>query len=231
MKIAAAFLFSILLTSLTVAQELPLNYSNSLEDRVEMYTYDSIVNYSLKPVVPQFHNYFKPRTVQRKFRSLAARKLFFEHLITIDTADFYVTVDPLFLVEAGVDLDADNSEVLFQNTRGFQLRGNWKNKLTFTSSFYENQAEYPEYLDRYVKTLGVVPGQGRVKTFKDGGYDFAMASARVNYIPNQCLMLSLGQDKHFIGEGYRSFLISDNTFNYPFISAQTNFLYLAEPSR
>lgn len=224
MKIAAAFLFSILLTSLTVAQELPLNYSNSLEDRVEMYTYDSIVNYSLKPVVPQFHNYSKPRAVQRKFRSLAARKLFFEHLITIDTADFYVTVDPLFLVEAGVDLDADNSEVLFQNTRGFQLRGNWKNKLTFTSSFYENQAEYPEYLDRYVKTLGVVPGQGRVKTFKDGGYDFAMASARVNYIPNQYLMLSLGQDKHFIGEGYRSFLISDNTFNYPFISAQTNFL-------
>lgn len=224
MKITSAFLFSILLTSLTFAQELPMNYSNSLEDRVWMYASDSLVNYSVKPIVPQFHNYNKPKAVQRKYRSLVARKVFFEHLIVIDTADFYVTVDPLFLVEAGVDQDANNSKVLFQNTRGFQLNGNWKNKLTFTSSFYENQAEYPEYLDRYVKTFGVVPGQGRVKTFKDGGYDFAMASARVNYIPNSHLMVSLGQDKHFIGEGYRSFLISDNTFNYPFISAQTNFL-------
>jgi hypothetical protein len=223
LKKAIAFLFTNLLFFVVFSQELPLNYSNSLEDRVEMYTNDSIVNYSIKPIVPQFHNHLEPRIEKRIYRSLVARKLFFEHLLIIDTSDFYVTVDPLFMVEGGIDQEGISSDLLLQNTRGFQVNGSWKNKLTFSTSFYENQAKYPFYLDEYVKTYDVAPGQGRVKAFKTGAYDFAMASGRINYIPNKHLMLSLGQDKNFIGEGYRSFLLSDNAFNYPFVSAQTNF--------
>ncbi len=206
------------------AQELPLNHNYSARYLGGLYQSDSLVAHSVKPLVPQFHNFEHQRAQGRPYRSYVARKLFFEHFIIVDTSEFYVTIDPLFLVEAGSDLRATESDVLMQNTRGFQVRGAWKDKLTFTTSFYENQVEYPDYLGRFVSATGVVPGQGRVKSFKDGGYDFAMASARINYIPNEHLMISLGQDKNFIGEGYRSILLSDNAFNYPFISAQLNFL-------
>ncbi len=206
------------------AQELPLHHNYSARYLGGLYQSDSLVAYSVKPLVPKFHNFEHEGALGRPYRSYVARKLFFEHFIVIDTSDFYVTIDPLFSLEAGSDLQARENEVLIQNTRGFQVRGAWKDKLTFSTSFYENQAEYPDYLGRFVVSTGVVPGQGRVKSFKDGGYDFAMASARINYIPNEHLMISLGQDKNFIGEGYRSILLSDNAFNYPFISAQLNFL-------
>ena len=206
-----------------IAQELPLNRNYTSLLLGEIYHSDSLISYSVKPLTPQFHNFKFEEASKRPYRSYVARKLFFEPFVIIDTADFYVTIDPLFLVEGGVDSRSEDKDALIQNTRGFQVRGAWKDKLTFTSSFYENQATYPAYLSRFVNTYGVVPGQGRVKNFKDGGYDFSMASARINFIPSERLMISFGQDKNFIGEGYRSLLLSDNSFNYPFISAQLNF--------
>lgn len=205
------------------SQELPLNRSFSSSVLGDIYQSDSLVNYTIKPLVPQYHNFNYENISKRPYRSYVARKLFFEPFIIIDTSDFYVTIDPLFLLEAGADMKGTAENVLIQNIRGFQVRGAWTDKLTFSASFYENQAEYPEYLNRFVEEYDIVPGQGRVKDFKEGGYDFAMASARINYIPNKRLMISLGQDKNFIGEGYRSLLLSDNSFNYPFVSAQLTF--------
>lgn len=222
MKILST-IFSLLFCAVGFAQEVPLNNNFSSSLLGDIYQADSLINYTIKPLIPQYHNFEYTHPAKRPYRSYAARKLFFEPFIVIDTSDFQVTINPLFLLEAGTDSKADEKDVLIQNTRGFQVRGTWKNKLTFTASFYENQAKYPDYLNRFIIVNGVVPGQGRVKNFKDGGYDFAMASARINYIPNNHLMISIGQDKNFIGEGYRSLLLSDNSFNYPFISSQVNF--------
>lgn len=222
MKLLSALYFLFLLTY-SVAQELPLsrNFTSTLMG--DLYQSDSLINYSVKPLVPNFHNFEYQKTPRRPYRSYVARKIFFEPFIIIDTSDFYVTIDPLFVLEGGRDLEAIENKTLIQNTRGFQVRGSWKDKLTFSASFYENQANYPFYLEQYIDEIGVVPGQGRIKNFKDGGYDFAMASARINYIPNSHFMISLGQDKNFIGEGYRSLLLSDNAFNYPFVSVHLNF--------
>ncbi len=221
MKLLSALYFTFLLTY-SFAQELPLsrNFTGTLMG--DLYQSDSLINYSVKPLVPNFHNFEYQKLPRRPYRSYVARKLFFEPFIIIDTSDFYVTIDPLFVLEGGRDLEAIEKKALIQNTRGFQVKGNWKGKLTFSASFYENQASYSSYLERFIDEVGVVPGQGRVKNFKDGGYDFAMASARINYIPNSHFMISLGQDKNFIGEGYRSMLLSDNAFNYPFVSAHLN---------
>ena len=35
--------------------------------------------------------------------------------------------------------------------------------------------------------------------------------------------IQFGHGKHFIGDGYRSLLLSDNAFNYPFLRIQTSF--------
>ena len=66
-------------------------------------------------------------------------------------------------------------------------------------------------------------GQGRVKSFEEG-YDFNMASSRITYTPTDYLNIQLGHDKHFIGNGERSLLLSDLSFNYPFIRLQSDWL-------
>ncbi|HXC03159.1 MAG TPA: hypothetical protein VNZ86_00330, partial [Bacteroidia bacterium] len=94
---------------------------------------------------------------------------------------------------------------------------------SFGSSFYENQSFLPHYLDSVVRATQVVPGQGRWKDFKQGGYDYSMSSGYVSYSPNRHFNFQVGNGKHFIGDGYRSLLLSDNSFNYPYLRVTTTF--------
>lgn len=181
---------------------------------------------------------FKPyivktsRQVPDTSKRLFARKYREESLFIVrDSSDkFYLTIDPLFNFEGGMDVADSSAEVLIKNTRGFLLRGDIGEKFSFESSFYENQATFAQYIDVYIAETNqlfpetaIVPGQGRSKKFRENGYDFAMASGYISYSPSQYLNIQLGHGKHFIGDGYRSLLLSDNSYNYPYARITTNF--------
>ncbi|MCK6649111.1 MAG: capsule assembly Wzi family protein [Bacteroidia bacterium] len=175
-----------------------------------------------------------PDSIKRK---LIIRKLKKESLFIIrDTADkFYMAIDPLFNFELGRDMADSSGENLYKNTRGFIVRGNIGDKLAFESSFYENQATYAQYIDDYIFSTNklfpqtvnyqydVIPGQGRAKKFKLNGYDYAMASGYVSYSPIKLINIQIGHGKHFVGDGYRSLLLSDNSFNYPYARITTTY--------
>ncbi len=185
---------------------------------------------------------FKPyivsptRQKKDKSKSLLYRKFKKESLFIVnDTADkFYLTLDPLFNFQAGKDVADKTGEKLYTNTRGFLLRGAI-GKIAFESSFYENQSTFPQYIDDYIKNsnnlfpqkasydLAVIPGQGRSKMFHTYGYDYAMASGYVSYSPNKIINIQVGNGKHFVGDGYRSLLLSDNAFNYPYARITTTY--------
>lgn len=150
------------------------------------------------------------------------RKLKQESLIIVnDTADkFHLTIDPLFIFQASDDL---NNPSYYTNTRGFIVRGDVGKNLSFESSFYENQSTFPSYISDLAEAYKVVPGQGRWKRFKTNGYDYAMASGYLSYTPNKHINLQIGHGKNFVGDGYRSLLLSDNAFNYPYLRTTTTF--------
>lgn len=157
-------------------------------------------------------------------KSLFIRKLKKESLLIVNDTigKFHLTIDPLFNFEYGKDF-ADSSKSFYKNTRGFLIRGDIGKNFSFESSFLENQATFPKYISDFNDTFFVVPGQGRWKRFKKDGYDFAMASGYISYSPNQHFNFQLGHGKHFTGDGYRSLLLSDNTFNYPFLRITSSF--------
>jgi len=161
----------------------------------------------------------------RPHRTLIGRKLFQQSfLIVNDTADkFHLTIDPLFNFEFGSDLEDSLHEKLYKNTRGVRARGDIGDKFSFETSFYENQATFAQYIDNFNNTYIVVPGQGRWKKFKTNGYDFAMASGYFSYAPSKHFNIQAGHGKHFVGDGYRSLLLSDNSFNYPYARITTSF--------
>jgi len=218
-------------TSVNAQQNYQLNRQWGL-DAEEANSSISKNNYFTTPDDSAEVNYssFKPsiRTPQQptknKTRPYLKRKFSNESLIVVnDTTDkFYLTVDPLFNFEGSINR-ADNNQKLYKNTRGFLVRGGIGKKFYFESSDYENQATFAPYIDQYIATTGslnyntaIVPGQGRAKPFKATGYDFSMASGYVSYSPNNYFNLQAGHGKHFIGDGYRSLILSDNAFNYPY---------------
>lgn len=148
-------------------------------------------------------------------RNWLGRKLFEENFIILDKKNIYLTIDPIFNFSGGSDLADSSSTTLYQNTRGIKIEGLLGEKIAFSTSFLENQARFPSYINTFVENNGVVPGMGRVKDFKNQDYDYSMASASITWNATRFLRIKLGNDKDFLGFGYRSVILSDNAFNYP----------------
>lgn len=147
--------------------------------------------------------------------------LFTSHLFSVKKDDYFLAIDPLFNFTLQFD-DVnkrvyDDSINLYQNTRGLQAIGDIGNKFSFQTSFYENQAYIPAYQKAFADSTLVIPGMGRWKPYKFLGYDYAMATGWISYKPAKWLNLQFGNGKQFIGHGYRSLLLSDAAFSYPYI--------------
>ncbi len=154
-------------------------------------------------------------------RSWFHRKLFQEHLLEFkgEDYDFYASILP----DLQLGHSNDRNGALWLNTRGAIAGGRIGDRLTFYTEFYENQGKFPAYVDAFARKSRVVPGQGEWKDFSKGtAFDFAYASALINYKASNHFDFQLGYDKNFIGDGYRSMLMSDVPFNYPFLKIIAN---------
>lgn len=142
------------------------------------------------------------------------RKLFSEHLVEIEKPDYSLYLD--FLPDFQIGREFSEEKTTWLNTRGFALQGKIGEKVYFYTDFYENQAVFPGFLDEFARQEKIVPGQGKHKSYSDGkGFDYAYATGFVSYSPSQHFNFQLGNSKQFIGDGYRSMLLSDAGFNYP----------------
>ena len=144
---------------------------------------------------------------------------FYNYPLIISEDDYRIVAYPLVNFSKGVDLI--NDKATFVNTRGFITKGRIGKNVFFFSSFKENQAIFPDYLHTFIDEKKVVPGQGYRRKFKETGYDYAMSSGNVTILLSNIFTIQFGHGKHFIGDGYRSLLLSDNTFNYPFLRIQS----------
>ena len=170
-----------------------------------------------------YHSSIRDYMVQKQFdlpndttrkRSWAHRKLFREHLLEYNHQDYAFSVS--FLPDMMIGRSSLN-QTNWLNTRGVIVNGRLGNKFTFQSSFYENQAKLPSYITEFGLTEKIVPQQGTIRNYGSNAVDYNYASALLSYTPNKYLNVQLGYDRNFIGDGYRSMLLSDNNFNYPFL--------------
>ena len=152
----------------------------------------------------------------RKYYYWLGEKIFRGHLGKVEGKDFAFYINPLFNFEGGIDLQDTATRLLYKNTRGVEVFGHVGKRLSFTSNFYENQAEVPIYLTDYTLQQKSFPGQGRVKTLTDdsAGFDFSNSTGYISFVAANWLTIDFGADKNFIGDGYRSLLLSDFSFNY-----------------
>lgn len=120
-------------------------------------------------------------------------------------------------MQGGKDFSDTAHLNLYTNTRGIIGAGQIGERFYFETLFAENQSMFPLYVDSKVRSTEVVPGQGRWKTFKDRAYDYAFSSGMFSFQANKHLNIQAGHGKQKIGYGYRSLLLSDNSFNYPYL--------------
>lgn len=143
-------------------------------------------------------------------------------LITIKHNDLLIKSNLLITYFKSKDTSNKN---FYQNSRGFNIYGFLGEKIFFYTDFYENQAYFPYYIDSAVNYTLATLGQGVWKIFgKDlKGKDFNYINGFLSINWNKYLNLTFGLSKFFIGNGYRSLILSDNASPFPFLNFNLKF--------
>ncbi|HEX7414305.1 MAG TPA: hypothetical protein VF411_09715, partial [Bacteroidia bacterium] len=124
---------------------------------------------------------------------------------------------------ASLGKDKDYNTTDYINTRGIEVRGSIDNKVGFYTFMTDNQAVFPNYITNKITTLNAVPGEGSYSNYKTaGGVDFFTARGYITFNLTKHICAQIGQDKNFIGNGYRSLFLSDFSSNYMFVKTTTN---------
>jgi len=220
------FLIIVFITINLRSQNLNLLLNNNLFYNYEedIYLSNKLLHTSFKPLIKSDINIFNDtmlNLIDQKNNNLYYRKLFTEHLFIINQEDYKIIASPV--IDLNIGKEFDDNKMTYVNTRGYFVEGNLGHKVSFHTSFRENQSIFPNYVHNYIKENKIVPGQGYARIFKDSGYDYSMSSGYVSIKPSKFFIFQFGHGKHFIGDGYRSLLLSDNTFNYPFLRIQSTF--------
>jgi hypothetical protein len=133
---------------------------------------------------------------------------------------FEVQANPVFYGSYGREQGSSNIDYI--NTRGIEVRGSIDKKIGFYTFMADNQALFPNYVTNQINTLQAVPGEGSWSNFKTRGADFFTAKGYITFNITKHICAQLGQDKNFIGNGYRSLFLSDFSSNYMFLKTSTN---------
>lgn len=137
---------------------------------------------------------------------------------SVNTENFDLHVNPVVYFSGGQEKDFGALSI---NSRGLELRGTIDKKVGFYTFFTDNQALLPSYVSDYRFQNLVVPGEGYNKIFKTRGVDFISARGYIHFGVTKHIEVQFGHDRHFIGNGYRSLILSDFANSYNFLKLNT----------
>lgn len=161
-------------------------------------------------------------------------------LYSYESEDFDIHVSPAVNFSYGVESnsgDVGKSFSPYINSRGLEIRGSIRKRLSFYTFLADNQVLYPRYIWEYGAQyttnteMGFAPFESFTKKIVRGntvGADFLSARGYITFNALKIINIQFGHDRNFFGNGYRSLLLSDNSSPYLFLKISTRlgrFLY------
>ena len=141
------------------------------------------------------------------------------NMYEVNTKDFFLAVNPVLQIHQAIEPGYDQG--IFLNSRGLSVRGLIAKKIGFSSWLTENQERGPQFFQAQVNNNRAVPGVGFYKPFKKSGFDYFDARGYLTFGATKYINFQLGYDKNFIGNGYRSLILSDWGNSYLFAKINT----------
>ncbi len=128
------------------------------------------------------------------------------------------------IIDAQMAYDAVGKKVVPEIIGGTHFKVNINNDFTFAASVFGGKTFLPFFLDTSISAQKILPEYGQAYGNNKKGYSFFDYTGYISYSPvnNKIFNFQLGRDKHFIGDGYRSVILSDFGPAYPFFRINTN---------
>ena len=141
-------------------------------------------------------------------------------LIHVNRNDIFLSVNPVLSFQGTYERDNPRN-ALWSTTQGAEIRGRIKDRVGFYFFLTNNYEEPVSYARDWIDKWGAIPGAGKYN-LSGNGYQYLQVRgyADVSLIKDH-ISLTLGYDKHFIGDGYRSLFLSDFSEGAAFASINT----------
>ncbi|MFY0602564.1 MAG: gliding motility protein RemB [Flavobacteriaceae bacterium] len=208
-----------------VDYEFALHKASGTHTASKPYIYSEMNKYF--DITKQKKQFLKPET-----KSWLGRKLWNEHLLQVKEKDYWFTLDFLFDVQLGKD-NSDEVSYTYNNSRIFRINGGFGKNLSYSATIFESQGRFANYVNDFINnpsptfkpafSAGLVPGRGKAKEFKEDAFDYLVAEGYLSYSPSDFMQFQFGHGKNFIGDGYRSFVLSDVASPSLYLKAKFSF--------
>ena len=194
------------------AQQLPYNHRFYQKFDQVQYSTETRQHTALKPFLLDSTLLPRYEALMERGPGLSNNRFFQEHLIELKDSSSTFFADLLPDFQGGRDFARDGKNV-WNAGMGAQIGGTHGHTFYYYIKGYLNRSAFPDYINQYVDSVGVIPGNGFGD--KQAAYQtWSNLSAVLSYTPVKYLNISLSYDKNFIGDGYRSMLLSDFSNNY-----------------
>jgi hypothetical protein len=127
---------------------------------------------------------------------------------------------PVVDLQSGFDMLTNKN--INELSGGLHAKLNINNDFTLEGTGFAGNVSYPYFTDNLVKDQMLIPGLGMAYKAANGSYNYSNFSGYVSYSPNKVFNFQAGNGKHFLGDGYRSLLLSDVATNYPYFRINAN---------
>lgn len=136
--------------------------------------------------------------------------------------NFMLRADPYIDGGSGVALKPDR--YLPYGGAGGRIKGIFFDKLSFSFTCYAATEDFPSYVDEYILDNDkTVPGELKAVRNSQGYYRYTRTDAYLSFVPDKHITLTAAYGKIFIGDGYRSLLMSDNAAPFPYLRLKASY--------
>jgi len=123
------------------------------------------------------------------------------------------------LIDFGAGYSSLNNEI-WSAALGMAVNAKFGKNLSLYGDFLYGEEKAPKYIADFIDSTGVFPALG--KNQADAGYSYFFPTLRLSYTPIEFFQFEVGFGKHQLGNGYRSLMLSEAAFNYPYFKMETD---------
>ncbi|MES2836288.1 MAG: hypothetical protein V4667_02100 [Bacteroidota bacterium] len=201
------------------AQTLNLPLSNEFNLKTEFSSSKNFTNFhsNVKPFVAQDLQFTADSISLSDTLQSSKKWISSKNFIHLSSGNFALNINPVLhfdFLSAKTSSSSAFAGIYADVTIGKKIAAN------FTA--FGGNLIAPNYLDSIITLSKAVPSIGYATKFGKNNYASSNLSGYVSYTPTKYFNFQLGNGKNFFGDGYRSMLLSDNAYNYPYFKITTN---------
>lgn len=140
-----------------------------------------------------------------------------KNLTEVNNNNFYFSLNPILNTGVTFEKNDIESQTLIETSFGVNMQSRLGKKWSGQLLFLVDKSKYPSYIDAFVQDKHISPGYG----YSENDRSF-FTQGNITFTADKNFTFQAGYGKNFIGDGYRSLLLSDNANSYPYLKITAN---------